>query len=277
MGGSIIKNPRKLFSQAGGGGAYGTNVFKIAYFASVTAASGTITIPTGATVLLDEFAGGIDAYVSTIVNGEPTGNNPQTAASVEVDVTSFDASGNYTLSGTPSAFPVALIYMLSIQGNDWGNLTTENILVANGDLQRALDNRITYPIRLANEASFNPSDGSTFYFGTLETVGANASPNIRRYPIVATGVIKQAVLGIRVAGTLATNEATTLYIRINDTTDYQLTATLTHDIVNQVLTFPNLNIPVTFGDFLEGKIVYPTFATNPTNVLWNLFLIVEPT
>jgi hypothetical protein len=104
------------------------NEYKVAYFASVSANSGTITIPTGATILLNQFQGGIDAYISTIDTGQPTGKNPVTAGGAIVDVSSFDASGNYNLTGTPSAYPVAIIYILKISAKDFSNLTIDNIL-----------------------------------------------------------------------------------------------------------------------------------------------------
>ncbi len=137
MPGSIIRG-RTIFSSAGGGGT-GTldtrvttleNVTnKVSYFYSIAAGTtGTITIPSGATIILDELYSGADAYLDTIVNGQPTGKSPFTAGGVAVDVTSFDALGNYTLNGTPSAYPVALIYQLSIKEKDKGNLTEANIL-----------------------------------------------------------------------------------------------------------------------------------------------------
>jgi hypothetical protein len=104
------------------------NEYKITYFASISSSTGTITIPTGATILLDQFFGGVDAYVCTIQNGQPTGLFPQTSGGVTVDVSSFDALGNYTLSGTPSSYPVALIYILKIKAKDYSNLTISNVL-----------------------------------------------------------------------------------------------------------------------------------------------------
>ncbi len=104
------------------------NEYKVAYFASVSASSGTITIPTNATILTDQFPAGVDALVSTISSGQPTGINPQTGGGTLVDVTSFDTGGNYVLTGTPSAFPVAIIYILQIKAVDWSNLTITNIL-----------------------------------------------------------------------------------------------------------------------------------------------------
>lgn len=135
MGQSVIKNPRKVYSQAGGDPSLTDRVayleqstYKITYYAEINAASGTITKPTGSTILTDQFASGADAYVTTIVNSRPTTSFPQTAGGVTVDVTSFDTSGNFVLTGTPSAFPCAIIYILTIQAVDWQNLTTANIL-----------------------------------------------------------------------------------------------------------------------------------------------------
>lgn len=106
------------------------NEYKIAYYQEISSSTGTITVPTGATILLNQLAGGADALVSTI-DGVPTGSFPQTSGGVQVDVTSFDSSGNYVLSGTPSSYPVALIYWLKISAADYPNLDIDNIIEEN--------------------------------------------------------------------------------------------------------------------------------------------------
>jgi hypothetical protein len=105
------------------------NEYKVVYFAEINTATGAITIPTGATILLDQFPNGVDAFASEIdSNGQPTGIFPKTSLGVDVDVATFDALGNYTLTGTPSAFPIALIYVLKIKAIDYSNLNINNIL-----------------------------------------------------------------------------------------------------------------------------------------------------
>lgn len=135
--------------------------YKIAYFESVAAATGTVTKPVGSTILLDQFASGADAYVSTIVNGQPTGIFPQTAGGVAVDVSSFDTLGNYTLSGTPSAFNVAIIYIIKIPA-----LYLDNAVIANRlDLEDI--NAIT-PSQLQNSADkYAVATGTDTYLVTL--------------------------------------------------------------------------------------------------------------
>ena len=102
------------------------NEFKITYFESVSGATGTVAKPATSTILLDQFASGVDAYVSTIVNGQPTGTFPQTSGGVAIDVTSFNASGDFVLSGTPSAYPVAIIYVIKITGANLANALVNN-------------------------------------------------------------------------------------------------------------------------------------------------------
>jgi hypothetical protein len=109
------------------------NEYKITYYAEISTDTGTITKPTGSTILLDQFFGGVDAYVSTIAGGQPTGNFPTTAGGIAVDVSSFDAMGDFTLSDTPSSYPVALIYILKIKAQDYSNLDISKIL----DLENA--------------------------------------------------------------------------------------------------------------------------------------------
>jgi len=138
------------------------NEYKITYFESVSAATGTITKPAQSTILLDQFFSGIDAYVSTIVNGQPTGILPQTGGGAPVDVSSFDALGNYTLTGTPSAFPVAIIYILKIKSIYYSNLNINNIL----DLE-----------------DFNAGGGGISGLTTNELVYGNSATSIASLPV----------------------------------------------------------------------------------------------
>lgn len=107
------------------------NEFKITYYLPITTATGTITKPIGSTILLDQYAGGVDALVSTMSSSKPTGVLPKTAGGVDVDVATFDALGNYTLTGTPSPFAVndvCLIFVIKISALNLANALIENRL-----------------------------------------------------------------------------------------------------------------------------------------------------
>jgi len=157
---TVVKSRRifELPSSGGGGSAADgaritileNNEYKVTYFESISAATGAVTEPTNSTILLDQFQGGVDAFVSTVINGQPSGEMPVTSSGVTVDVSSFDALGNYTLSGTPSGYPVALIYIIKIKAIDWVNLTTANILDAEGSINKVNFNADEFELTMIN-------------------------------------------------------------------------------------------------------------------------------
>lgn len=94
-------------------------------FASISSGtSGTVTPPSNSTIILDDFGGTTDAVVVTISGGRPTYD-----AAVEADgtvvATTFDSSGNYALTGTPSAYPVAIVYRVRQQLKHYNGLDSD--------------------------------------------------------------------------------------------------------------------------------------------------------
>ncbi len=94
---------------------------KATNFEIISSASGSITIPTGGTILLNEFNGTIDALVSEIDGSNtPTWEDARDAAGDIISVATFDVAGNYTLDRTPTG-NIALIYVYRVQRKnlDW--------------------------------------------------------------------------------------------------------------------------------------------------------------
>jgi hypothetical protein len=90
------------------------NVRAYWFYTVAAGTSGTLAPPTGGTLVLDAWAGGVDALATELdVDGNPTWETPQTAESVAITAT-LDASGNWTLSGTPAAYPVGIIFCYRI-------------------------------------------------------------------------------------------------------------------------------------------------------------------
>ncbi len=139
------------------------NEYKILYFETISSSTGTITKPTGATILLDQFYSGGDAIVETLSNGQPTGQSPLTVGGSVVSVSSFDTSGNYTLSGTPSSFDVALVYIFKIKAVDYSNLYIANIMAMENQVGAILG---TLPAT---------SGQLTYSNGTLNTLTSSSS------------------------------------------------------------------------------------------------------
>lgn len=83
------------------------------YYAIVSAASGTIAYPSGATLYTDSFQDLEDALVSTLQAGKPDFNAALSSGGARC-VVSLDATGSYSISPIPVAWPVAVIYRVKI-------------------------------------------------------------------------------------------------------------------------------------------------------------------
>ena len=294
MGQSVIKNPRKIFSLSGGDPSHENritilenNEYKITYFAEISNSTGTITIPTGATILLDQLQGGVDAYVCTIQNGQPTGNFPQTGGGVTVDVTSFDALGAYTLSGTPSSYPVALIYILKIKAKDYSNLDITKILdledigiisqtITNGVTTSAPSEDAVFDFVNANTiatvnvgwtTNMSPSDSTLYYLGTItnRALGTNGSIASARFRAPKTGTAYLFVFGGN-NGVVSSNENNTLSLH-NITQGTSVTISNTWQVTGSWNDlFSGFTLAVNSGDVLQIQWLTPAWATNPANI-----------
>lgn len=120
----------------------------------------------------------------------------------------------------------------------------------------------------------SPSDGATVYFGMLPkapvTTGGNSKIYIRK-----AGAIKIAEIYCY-SGTAGSNEAWSLYVRKNNTTDY-LIATLSVATSERVFSNSALSIDVAVGDYIEIKGIQPGWVTNPATTIYGGYLYIETT
>lgn len=98
-----------------GGGGGGSSVVdgKYAYanrfYIVNSGTSGSLPIPADSEIVEAGFPSGLDAIATTSENGSYTSQSPLTSLGAVVGA-DIDTSGNWTLSGTPTAYPVAVIY-----------------------------------------------------------------------------------------------------------------------------------------------------------------------
>lgn len=107
------------------------------------------------------------------------------------------------------------------------------------------------------------SDAQTIYFGGINTIPIQ-TPGISRIYVPKAGTIKSSVIYLH-ASTGGTNEDWPVYIRLNDTTDYLIGITSTSNVNKLWSNFDGLTIPVSAGDFLEIKLINPTWSVNPAD------------
>lgn len=142
MGQSVVKNPKKLYSQLGGDPTLPSRVtnlenneYKITYYEIISGASGSITLPTGATINAGEFGLSGNCVLSKIDgSNKPTFESPKTSGGTIVTASLNVSTGAWVASGTYTDSNVALIYSIKIKAIYYGNLTYANIIetVADG-------------------------------------------------------------------------------------------------------------------------------------------------
>ena len=118
----------------------------------------------------------------------------------------------------------------------------------------------------------SPVDAQTVYFGMLPKAPTTTAAISRIY-VRANCTIKRAEIWCY-SGTAGTNQAWTLYIRKNNTTDTQI-ASLSVATNARVFSNENLNISMAAGDYFEIKGVQPTWTTNPATTIYGGYIVIE--
>ncbi len=128
-----------------GSGSVGSTRVRSTRFVSIGAGtSGTVTLPSNSTVVLDDFGGTVDAVVTQMSGGKPTQSHALTSTG-SVVATTFDSSGNWAFSAAPVAYPVGIIYRVyqtltafdSTSADIWGDTAVDT--AATGQLGITID------------------------------------------------------------------------------------------------------------------------------------------
>lgn len=195
------------------------------------------------------------------------------------DVYSFNRTGgtlgqiNYN-EGSISVTNIENAYSWKIQGSD--ELSSNVILqVPNKSITFAgLDDvnaRAKATINVQALTS-SPADGATAYFGNMPKAPTTTA-NISKIYFRENGTITHAEI-YNYSGTAGTNEAWSLYIRKNNTTDY-LIATVSSATNERVFSNTAMSIPIVSGDYVEIKMVNPTWVTNPLTCIFGGYLVLN--
>ena len=120
----------------------------------------------------------------------------------------------------------------------------------------------------------NPVDGQLVYFGTQSAV-AQTTAAVYVVPIPVSGTIVRADFEVGVAGTLGDAATATAYVRLNNTTDLTISATVAFTAARQAYS-ATFSQAVTAGDYIQIKVQQPTWnTTNPTNVIYAAVVTVK--
>ena len=118
----------------------------------------------------------------------------------------------------------------------------------------------------------SPADTTPFYFGTKPAAITTTAGQNKIY-IRKAGTLKIAEI-YTYAGTTGTAEAVSMYVRVNNVTDY-LISTLSVAASERVFTNSALSIPLAVGDYVEMKCIPPIWVTNPLTWVTGGYIYIE--
>lgn len=108
----------------------------------------------------------------------------------------------------------------------------------------------------------NPPASSTLYFGQCNDSYNDAATRRKIYPQRAGKISAVAGEFVNVA---SSSEKSSLYIRVNNTTDYLVSSKIATDTNSNYFSNNALSVPIADGDFFELKLVTPAWTTAPTS------------
>lgn len=227
--------------------------------------SGNPTIDFG-TVAASDLSNGTTGSGSVVLATSPTLTTPNigvaTATSInKVAVTAPTTSATLTLAdGSTLETSGANSLTLTTTGATNVTLPTSGTLSTTG-----------YTLQLSM-GQFSPNDATSYFGGAFPALASNTTAGLWRVYIPKDGTIKACYIMGQVRGTLGSNEGTSFYIRVNNTTDATVTTTAYLSATTFTASNAAMSQAVTAGQFIEIKLTGPTWATNPTNV--NVFAVV---
>jgi len=159
----------------------------------------------------------------------------------------------------------------SLNNNAFTNNTSGNI--ANSGTTSKVD--AAYAL-IGGQILNTPADSTSYFFGG-QGFNPSTTEGIHRVYIAKLGTIKAAYIQFINNGTLGTNETSSIYVRLNATTDTLISSNVKNDsglATPYVVSSTALSINVVAGDYFEIKWTTPAWATNPTQiiVLWQVYI-----
>ncbi len=173
---------RGIIPNANGGGALEARVTTLEnvlneyeiYYSVGSGTTGSVTIPTGSSIVAAQYGSANGIAVTTDAAGRPTDNAAKTSGGSVITVTLTTSTGAYTLSGTPSAYPIAIVYQVSCLAKDAGNVPVASIIdwtVVHGTMANQNADAVAITGGTINGTSIGATTASTGRFTTVQAAG----------------------------------------------------------------------------------------------------------
>lgn len=125
-----------------------------------------------------------------------------------------------------------------------------------------------------NCQGLTPAD-STQYFLEQSTTSLLTSSSMRTRRYIARSGTLTKVYGGFSCGGVGTSESVTIGIRLNNTTDINVSTSVNMSASPGTFSNTGLSTAVVAGDFIDFTMTTPAWVTNPTNVIINMTAIIQ--
>lgn len=127
---------------------------------------------------------------------------------------------------------------------------------------------------MRNQAG-DPADSTTYYLCMAQAItAATASTGRTRIFMPKAGTITAAYGQTTTQGTLGSATDTTIALRLNDTTNTNVTTTHHTNATSAAFSNAALSIAIAAGDFIDVLMITPAWPTNPTTVSCSITFIL---
>lgn len=186
----------------------------------------------------------------------------------------IENNGGYGINIAASTCDSNTIIGNSFSGNSSGAVSdsgTSTIIKSNSGV---VDNTGNYSLMGGQPAQI-PADATTYYFGAQGFVATTTANTLYRINIPKKGTVTAVYVNFVAGGTVASSETSTVYLRLNNTTDTTISSAVTNNSSIAVVSNTALSIPVVPGDYFEIKWITPTWVTNPGTAVvlqWTIYI-----
>jgi hypothetical protein len=216
--------------------------------------------------------GGSQTFAQTLANGNTTGGH---------DIV-VSASDGIQLDGQSASTIAILSVSKQIESADtttYPNLTELSYVKGvTSSIQTQLDSKAGYEMQTGQLGAFAPVDLTSYYFGSpITATNTTTVAGRANFYFPYKGTIKRIDVYVMNAGTGGTTETSSVFLRINNTTDTLVTNAInTNTGVNIVVKFSGtISVPITTSDYFELRWDTPAWSTNPGSVRMFAVLYID--
>jgi len=117
----------------------------------------------------------------------------------------------------------------------------------------------------------NPADSTTYYFNMSAAFTANTTTVLQtRFYVPVAFTLTKVYGAVRVSTVLGSSENCTVFIRVNNTSNTNVTTTLQLTATENTFSNTGLSISLNVGDYISIGFTGPAWVTNPTGVAISL-------